>query len=166
MRKLPSLWAQPGGDLDFSRDPFGALRDRMNQLFGDFGQNFPAGWLDQNDRFVLAPNIDVVESENEAVITAELPGVDRDDVDLSFENDTLILSGEKKAEKTEEDKDKKYRLVERSYGSFRRAIPLPFKADADAIKAAFDNGVLTVTVPKSKDASQGASRIAIESPPK
>ncbi len=162
MRKLPSLWAQSGGDLDVSRDPFGALRDRMNQWFEEFGQNFPAG-LDQNDRFVLAPNIDVVESENEAVITAELPGVAREDVDLSFDNDRLILSGEKKAERTEEDKDKKYRLVERSYGSFRRAIPLPFKADADAIKAAFDNGVLTVTVPKSRDAAQGASRIAIES---
>lgn len=161
MRKLPSLWGQPGRSADVMRDPFGSLQEEINRVFGQFGQNFPAGWFGSQDKFVLAPNVDVTETDGQMVITAELPGVSEDDLQVELVDDVLTVRGEKKQEKTEEDKEKKYRLVERSYGSFERSFPLPFKADPSAVSASFDQGVLKVTIAKPKNAEPSATRIPI-----
>ncbi|WP_370455213.1 Hsp20/alpha crystallin family protein [Pseudolabrys sp. FHR47] len=92
------------------------------------------------------PSIDVVETDKEIEITAELPGLEEKDVQLNVADNLLTIRGEKKAEK--EDKGKDYRIVERSYGAFERTLELPPGVDADAIKASIAKGVLTVTVPK------------------
>ena len=90
--------------------------------------------------------MDVTETDKQIEITAELPGLEEKDVQINLADNVLTIRGEKKAEK--EEKDKTYRLVERSYGSFVRSLELPQGVNADAIKASIDKGVLTVTVPK------------------
>jgi HSP20 family protein len=94
------------------------------------------------------PSVDVTESEKEIEITAELPGLEEKDVQINVSDGLLTIKGEKKSEKEEKDKNKNYRLVERSYGSFSRTLELPAGVDPDAIKATIDKGVLTVIVPK------------------
>ena len=87
-----------------------------------------------------------METDKQIEITAELPGLEEKDVQVNLADNVLTIRGEKKAEK--EEKDKAYRLVERSYGSFVRSLELPEGVNADAIKASIDKGVLKVTVPK------------------
>ena len=94
----------------------------------------------------LIPSMDVVETEKEFEITAELPGLEEKDVQVNVADNVLTIKGEKKAEK--EEKDKNYRMFERSYGSFYRTLDLPSGINPDNIKAALSNGVLKVTVPK------------------
>jgi HSP20 family protein len=94
------------------------------------------------------PSVDVIETDDEIVVKAEIPGVSMDDIDLTVENNRMILSGEKKQE--HEEKDDNYYLMERSYGSFRRIFVLPAQADAERVVASYEDGLLTVTVPKSE----------------
>jgi HSP20 family protein len=93
----------------------------------------------------------VTETEKETEITAELPGLEEKDVQINVADGVLTIRGEKKAEKEEKDKD--YRLLERTYGSFSRALELPAGVDPDTIKASIAKGVLTVTVPKPAPAA-------------
>ena len=94
------------------------------------------------------PSVDVVETDDEIVVKAEIPGVSKDDIDLTVENNRIIISGEKKQE--HEEKEDNYYLMERSYGSFRRIFVLPAQADADRVVASYKDGILTVTVPKTE----------------
>jgi HSP20 family protein len=93
------------------------------------------------------PSIDVSESENDFVVKAEIPGVDPKDVEISVDNNNLIISGEKKQE--QEEKERNYYRLERSYGSFRRSFALPADVDVDKIKASSRDGVISVVIPKS-----------------
>ncbi|MCA8929911.1 MAG: Hsp20/alpha crystallin family protein [Alphaproteobacteria bacterium] len=136
----------------------------MNRLFEQFGRGLPATWSAPGSApggGFLAPTVDVAETDGEMTVTAELPGVSEDDMHLSLVDNILTIKGEKKAEETKEDKEKHYRLVERSYGSFERSIPLAFKADPDSVKASFKDGVLTVTIPKPPEAAPKSTRIPI-----
>lgn len=126
----------PGG-----RDPFMALHEQMDDLLESFMGRSQAG----GGRFW--PSVDVKETDGEVTMTTELPGMEEKDIDASIANDVLTLKGEKKQEK-EEKGEESYRL-ERTYGSFRREIPLPCAVDGDKAKATFSKGVLTVTVPKA-----------------
>ena len=99
-----------------------------------------AGW---------APSLDISETETEFVVKADVPGVDPKELDISYEDDVLTIKGEKKEE--HEEKKDNYHRIERSYGSFSRAIKLPPSADADRIEAASKNGVLTLTIPKREE---------------
>jgi HSP20 family protein len=94
------------------------------------------------------PSIDVTETDKEIEITAELPGLERKDVDISIEDDLLTIRGEKKVETKEEDKDKNYHVSERSYGVFYRVIQLPPGVDPASIQAVMSKGVLKLTIPK------------------
>lgn len=123
-------------------EPFVTLQNEIDRLFEDFGRGF--SW--DRSRNELVPNTDVTETDKEIEITAELPGLQEKDVQVNFADNILTIKGEKKSEK--EEKDKNYRLVERSYGYFSRSIQLPAGTNADAIKASISNGVLKVTVPK------------------
>lgn len=126
-------------------EPFSSLQREIDRLFEDFARGFPTpSNLGNGGR--LMPSIDVVETDKEIEITAELPGLEEKDVQLNVADNLLTIRGEKKAEK--EDKGKDYRIVERSYGAFERMLELPPGVDADAIKASIAKGVLTVTVPK------------------
>ena len=90
--------------------------------------------------------MDVTETDKQIEITAELPGLEEKDVQINVADNLLTIRGEKKAEK--EEKDKNYRLIERSYGSFERTLELPDGVNTDAIQASIAKGVLKVTVPK------------------
>ncbi len=105
------------------------------------------------------PSIDVSESDDEIVVKVEIPGVSLDDVDISVDDNHLIISGEKRQET--EEKDRNYCCVERSYGSFRRSLALPSGANVDTIKASSRDGVLSILIPKSAD--RKSRKIEIES---
>ncbi|MFO7595044.1 MAG: Hsp20/alpha crystallin family protein [Desulfocurvibacter africanus] len=104
------------------------------------------------------PSVDVSESENEVMVKAELPGLEAKDVDISLENNQLIIRGEKRFE--EEEKKENYHRIERSYGSFFRSVPMPIKVKQEGIKAKFDKGVLRITLPKDEAAK--SRKIEIE----
>ena len=103
--------------------------------------SFRGGW----DTF--SPRVDVVETDKEVKISAELPGLEEKDIDLGLSQNVLTVSGQKQEEK--EEKTHHYLRAERSYGSFRRSIPLPSAVDANKADAVFRNGVLTVTLPRT-----------------
>jgi HSP20 family protein len=121
--------------------PFASLQREIDRLFEDFTRGFPA--MRTQD---LMPSVDVSETDKEIEITAELPGLEEKDVQINVADNVLTIKGEKKAEK--EQKDKNYRLVERSYGAFERSLELPAGVNPDQIQASIAKGVLTVKVPK------------------
>jgi HSP20 family protein len=123
-------------------DPFTTLHQEIDRLFDDFMRGWPT--IGRTTEFV--PEMDVTETDKEIEVTVELPGLQEKDVQVNVADNLLTIKGEKKAEK--EEKNKNYRLYERSYGAFSRTIELPAGIDADAIKASLSNGVLKVTVPK------------------
>jgi HSP20 family protein len=135
-----------------------ALQREMNQLFDEF---LTRSWGAPLSRFEgrFTPRVNVEERDDEIEITAELPGMEAEDVDLTLTDDALTISGEKREEKEEERGN--YHYMERSYGSFRRSIPLPGAVDADEVDATFKNGVLTITMPKV--AAKGQKKISVSS---
>jgi HSP20 family protein len=102
----------------------------------------------------------VSETDKEIKVSAELPGMDDKDIDVSLTRDALTIKGEKKEEK--EDKGKDYYKMERSYGSFTRSIPLPVEVDTDKVQATFKKGVLEITLPKTAKAIQETKKIPIK----
>ena len=102
----------------------------------------------------------LVEKDKEFAITAELPGLDEKNVEVKLSNGNLVISGEKKDEREEKDKD--HFFSERRYGSFKRVFRVPEGVDADKIDAAFDKGVLTVRLPKTAEAQKPEKKIEIK----
>lgn len=125
-------------------NPFVSLQNEVDRLFENFTSGFPS--LGNGMPNVALLNMDVSETDKEIEITAELPGLEDKDVQINLADNILTIRGEKNAEK--EQKDKNYRLVERSYGAFERSLELPEGVNADGIKASIDKGVLKVVVPK------------------
>jgi HSP20 family protein len=140
-------------------DPFRTLFQEVQKTFDDFSRRSPFARFSSND---LSPKIDVAESKDAIDITAELPGVDEKDVDVTLADDVLTIRGEKKSEREEQNKDKNWHVVERSYGSFSRAIPLPFEPDATKVQAKFDKGVLRIHLPKSEEVTKKEQKIEIK----
>ena len=99
---------------------------------------------------VWTPAVDVAENENEVQVKVELPGVSKDDVKITMQENILTIRGEKKQDK--ETKNTEYHRVERSYGSFQRSFTLPTSVKHDKIEASYNDGVLTVTLPKAEEA--------------
>ncbi len=137
------------------------IRDEMNRLFDDFFSGFP---FPERRRGLMegewAPTVDVAETDENIIVTAELPGVKQNDVEISVVNDVLTLKGEKREEK--EIKKENYHRIERSYGSFQRSITLPTGVHADKAKATYKDGVLTVTIPKVEEAKPKSIKINVE----
>jgi HSP20 family protein len=128
-------------------DPFrdlNLLQGRMNRLFEDAGR----GWNGEEPAATTSwsPSVDIYETENEIIVKAELPGIDRKDITLNLENNVLTLKGERKFEK--ETKQDSYHRIERSYGTFSRAFSIPATVDDDKIRADYKDGVLTISLPK------------------
>ena len=128
-------------------DPFRdmvTLRERMNKLFEDMA----AARGEEKDLATSswAPAVDIYETENEVVLTAEIPGIEEKDVEIKVEDSTLTLMGERKFEK--ETKEENYHRIERAYGSFFRSFTLPNYIDQDKIEAEHENGILKVRMPK------------------
>ncbi len=141
---------------------FEQLQQEMEQLFDRFRGYPPVA--NALPRLGLGnsvlPAIDMAETEDAVEITADIPGVDADDLDVSLNGDMLVIKGEKSDERTEDKKN--YHLTERSYGSFQRQIPLGFTPAEDAIDGHFADGVLKVTIPKPDEAKTPHRKIAIK----
>jgi HSP20 family protein len=131
-------------------DPFLSMHREMNRLFDDVlrGSLGPSQGEPSSHSGMLTPHIDVSETDSEVRICAELPGVKDEDIDVSLDDDVLTIRGEKKFER--KDDKENYHFIERSYGSFQRSLRLPYSVNPDEVKAQVENGVLTVTVPKSQ----------------
>jgi HSP20 family protein len=112
----------------------------------------PIGWM---------PAMEIVEKNGALVVTAELPGVVEKDVEVTLEDGVLTIRGEKREERREGEPDGRYHMWERRYGSFQRAFTLPRGVDSDKVDAKFENGVLTVTLPRSEKARLHGRRIPI-----
>ena len=130
-------WPTPLRDLD-------QVADQINRLFGEplFGGSESAGWV---------PRVNVEETKDHLVLTAELPGLRPEDVEIEVENNVLTLRGRK--EETREEKDEpRYHVWERRHGTFQRSFSLPRTVSADKIGATFEHGVLRVEMPKAAEA--------------
>ena len=109
---------------------------------------------------VWLPSVDVSETKNDIVVKAELPEMDPKDIDITLSDAHLMIKGQKKHEKEEKDED--YHFVERSYGSFVRAVHLPKQVKNEKISASYKNGVLTIVLPKSEEAKTKEVKIKVE----
>ncbi|QRM34076.1 Hsp20/alpha crystallin family protein [Microvirga sp. VF16] len=150
MARNPMTPSRSGFGLLAGSDPFLSLHREMNRLFDDVlrGPGLPtAGGQGQSVGSVVNASMNVSETDKEIRITAELPGVTEQDIDVSLDDDVLTIRGEKKFERTDEKEN--FHFVERSYGTFQRSLRLPYPVEPEQIQASFENGVLTVTVPKT-----------------
>ena len=120
-----------------------APENRLQKLMADF-------FVPETEGLGWYPDVDVVETETEMLLRADLPGMSKDDVQLEVKDGALVMKGEKKEQK--EEKDANYRVIERSYGSFERVFALPSTVDAEQVRAEFKNGVLEVHLPKTAKA--------------
>ena len=131
------------------------LRNEMDRLWDEyFG---PGRRAFQPMEETWLPAVDVAETGDKVTVKAEIPGMEAKDIEISMVGDTLTIKGEKKAER--EEKDENYHMVERSYGSFSRAMKLPAAVAADKVEATYKNGVLTVVLPKKEEVKPKAIEI-------
>jgi len=135
-----------------------STHDHFNQLFNE---TFARAFGDQKEVSLRTwvPPVDICETEDSLVLKAELPGIKPDDVEIRVEDNTLYLKGERKFEK--EVKDENFHQVERSYGSFSRSFSLPSSIDSDKVKAEYQNGILTLTMPKREEAKPKTIKIDV-----
>jgi HSP20 family protein len=127
-------------------DVFGSLQREIDRLFDEFAHGF--GTLSGATNGNFMPSMDISETDKEFAITAELPGLERKDVEISLEDNVLTIRGEKKMETSPNDKNKNEHVSERSYGVFYRVFELPVSVDPKSVQATMSNGVLKITIPK------------------
>lgn len=128
------------------RPSFGlrGLQEEMNRMFSDFFDE-----SSEKGVATITPAIDLVDGKDKVTVRVEIPGMDKDDVQISLKEDMLVIRGEKKAEKEEKEENRYY--VERSYGSFMRTVALPSRVKADEVKASYKDGVLKIELPKAEE---------------
>lgn len=131
------------------------LRSEMDRLWDEYFGSRRQAFRPLEEAWL--PAVDVSETEDKITVKAEIPGMEAKDIDISVSGDTLTIKGEKKTET--EEKEENYHVVERSYGSFRRAMKLPASVDADKVEATYKNGVLSVVLPKKEEVKPKAIEI-------
>lgn len=139
-------------------DPWREIEDMFDRYTKAVG--WPRGSQEAMASSDWSPRVDIVEAEQEFLIKADIPGVEKDHVKVSVENGVLTIQGERKTEK--EEKDAKFHRVERFTGTFVRRFTVPENVDADAIKAVFKDGMLTLHLPKTQKALPKAIDIHVE----
>jgi len=143
-------------------DPFRTFRREMDRMFDDFFAGSVSRWPAAfGGSGAVSPTIDVEDKEKELVVTAELPGLDANDFEVTLTGDLLTIKGEKKDDREEKKGGAHY--VERRFGSFARSVRLPFEATVEKVEANYDKGVLTIRVPKPAALAKPARRIAVKS---
>jgi len=145
---MPLVKYTPFADIDDFPTGLRLFQDTVNRLLSEPTTTRP--W---------APAVDILETENELVLKADLPGLEMKDIDIQLENGTLTLKGERKFEK--EEKNKGYHRLERSYGSFVRYFTVPETVDVEHVKAEYNGGVLTITLPKKEIAKPKAIKVQV-----
>lgn len=145
-----------------NEEPMMAIQNEMNRMFDQFFTD-PFAMLPLRGARLAAefsPRVDISETDNEVKVVAELPGMEEKDISLTLEDNTVVLSGEKKSDV--EEKGKTFHRIERTYGSFQRVIPLEVEVDEDKASASFKNGVLTISLPKAPEAVKQTKKITIK----
>ncbi|MGE3062336.1 MAG: Hsp20/alpha crystallin family protein [bacterium] len=127
--------------------PMGELFDLRKEIDSMFDNRFFGGMLQRFGDQAWAPVMDITESEKEFTVKVELPGMKKEEIKINIENNILSVEGDRKSES--EEKGKTFHRIERSYGSFYRAVSLPKQIDETKIKASFNEGLLTIVLPKT-----------------
>jgi HSP20 family protein len=140
-------WQRPEANPWFAMEPWGNLREEVNRLFDT---NLPEFLPLPRLMNAWGPQLDLFEDKDNLVVKVEVPGMKRDDIDVSLQEGTLTISGERKSE--DADKDAQTHRQERFYGRFQRSITLPMPVNDAQVKAAYNDGILTVTLPKAEEA--------------
>jgi HSP20 family protein len=147
--------------------PFSRRRQSLPGIFSDMDDLVKRSWIDfpfhnlQEDMDITwSPRLDVSETDNALEIVADLPGLKKEEIHVSLEDNVLAIQGERKEEK--ESKGRQYHTIERRSGSFYRALRLPVEVEKEKIEAHFKDGVLTLRVPKAKEAKRKAAQIEIK----
>jgi HSP20 family protein len=135
------------------------LQDQINRLFNDAFERTG----EESNLTAWAPAVDIKENEHELLVNADLPGIDPKDLDIHVENNILTIRGERKFEKKVDEAN--YLRVERAYGSFSRSFSLANTVNPDGIKADYQNGVLTLRIPRREEAKPKQIRVNVEAPP-
>lgn len=136
-------------------NPLTNFQEEMNQLVSQFfGENGGA-----SERQLMSPNLDLSETDGEIEVRLDLPGFKPEEIDVDLSHDVLTISGEHKEEKEEKDEGRRYHRIERRRGSFQRIVQLPAMVQEDKIDATFQNGVLTITMPKSEESKSKKIRV-------
>ncbi|RMG96386.1 MAG: Hsp20/alpha crystallin family protein [Candidatus Dadabacteria bacterium] len=144
-------------------DPFRSLRQEVDRIFDDFFRSWSRPWgagLPALAEGGFVPSVDLKETDKEFVLTAEVPGVSKDELDVTITEDSVTIRGERKAEK--EEKNENYHYRETAYGSFQRVVPLPAEVVPDKAKAKLKDGVLTLTLPKAEPAKPKGVKVKVE----
>lgn len=171
-KKTPTVSQKTGSSLsEFGRDwdPFASLHREMDQLFGalrgglrsPFGSSELEPFWRRGSAVSAAPAVDIVETDKQYEVTAELPGLTPENIDVKLANGRLTIKGEKKEEK--EEKKEGYHLSERRYGSFQRSFTVPEGIDTEKVSAEFANGLLKIVMPKTAEVQQKEKKIEIKS---
>ncbi len=156
---LPFEWGRfPPLTTRREDDPFARLHREIEKVFEDFPKMTPMRWPGEDVE--VGFKLDMSETEKEMILTAELPGVDEKDIDITLSGDVLTVKGEKKMES--ERKGDNYYVAERTYGAFARTLRLPYAVKEKDIDAKFESGVLTIVLPKPEEARTESKKIAIK----
>lgn len=142
-------------------DPFDLFEDDMNRAFGDYFRRLPVSriGLRPDNAGRLFANLDLRESDDEVTVEVDVPGVNRDDIDITLTDSTLQIKGKRESKK--EEKSESVHRIEREYGAFDRRIALPCEVDADRVEADLKSGVLMIRLAKSQKAKEQTRRIEI-----
>lgn len=162
------------GTLEGTWEPFASLRGEIDNLFDEFQSGWPFGvnrrpdWLQSfrggpSASGLGVPAVDIADNDKEVQVKAELPGMDETDIDVQLTDTTLTISGEKKEEREEGEKEGDHYLSELKYGSFKRSFPVPEGINREKVKAKFQKGVLTITLPKTPAAQKKTRKIEVKS---
>jgi HSP20 family protein len=146
---MPLVKYTPFADIEDFPAGLRVFQDTVNRLLSDQATT-SRPW---------APSVDILETQNDLVLKADVPGIEQKDIDIQIENGTLTLKGERKFEKQEDNKG--FHRMERSYGSFVRYFTLPDTVDTEHVKADYQNGVLTITLPKKEIAKPKAIKVQV-----
>jgi len=135
-----------------------SIQDEMNRLFNDyFSKPLSEG---KEGTILWNPTVDISETKDDVVVSAEFPGMKKEDIKISLQDNVLTLMGEKKQDK--EEKNKNYHRIERSYGVFQRSFVLPATVQSDKVNANYKDGVLSITLPKAEEAKPKEIEISVE----
>lgn len=144
-----------------NHNPVLALQSEVNKLFGSFfGDTLPSLWRSSEHMFDISPALDVTETDKEIRVTAEVPGLDSKDLQVSISDKYITISGNKSEEKKEEKQG--YFHQERSYGEFQRVVALPENVNGEKAEASITKGLLVVTVPKKEGAQTKTRKLDIK----
>ena len=149
--------SRPAVQRDDFFDPMFSLRREVDRIFDEFFNGFGSTG---NGALSLRPAVDIADTDKELIVTAEMPGLDEKDLDVSLNGDLLTIKGEKKAEHEEKDGGAYY--MERRFGSFSRSVRLPFQVGDQDIEAKYDKGVLTIRIPKPMEMQKAVRRIPVK----